>query len=159
MLVRIDANAPREAIKMALTFAAENGFAVDFRSFGPPIKTSPKPSEKAVRQPSEKVKPAVKASKKPAKASEKPPVKASEKPDEALRVAAKSLREKAEKGTIKLPKEVYAALRSKDTEKLTKAIADASGILKDPAAPFESIYYKALHDRFLHENPLLDAAK
>jgi hypothetical protein len=152
MLVRIDANAPREAIKMALTFAAENGFAVDFRSFGPPIKTSPKPSEKAVRQPSEKVKPAVKASK-------KPPVKASEKPDEALRVAAKSLREKAEKGTIKLPKEVYAALRSKDTEKLTKAIADASGILKDPAAPFESIYYKALHDRFLHENPLLDAAK
>lgn len=152
MLVRIDANAPREAIKMALTFAAENGFAVDFRSFGPPIKTSHKPSEKAVRQPSEKVKPAVKASK-------KPPVKASEKPDEALRVAAKSLREKAEKGTIKLPKEVYAALRSKDTEKLTQAIADASGILKDPAAPFESIYYKALHDRFLHENPLLDAAK
>ena len=150
MLVRIDANAPREAIKMALTFAAENGFAVDFRSFGPPIKTSPKPSEKAVRQP--KVKPAVKASK-------KPPVKASEKPDEALRVAAKSLREKAEKGTIKLPKEVYAALRSKDPEKLTKAIADASGILKAPAAPFESIYYKALHDRFLHENPLLDAAK
>ena len=157
MLVRIDANAPREAIKMALTFAAENGFAVDFRSFGPSVKTSPKPSEKAVRQP--KVESPVKASKKPVKASEKPPVKASEKPDEALRVAAKSLREKAEKGTIKLPKEVYAALRSKDTEKLTKAIADASGILKDPAAPFESIYYKALHDRFLHENPLLDAAK
>jgi hypothetical protein len=150
MLVRIDANAPREAIKMALTFAAENGFAVDFRSFGPSVKTSPKPSEKAVRQPKVES---------PVKASKKPPVKASEKPDEALRVAAKSLREKAEKGTIKLPKEVYAALRSKDTEKLTQAIADASGILKDPAAPFESIYYKALHDRFLHENPLLDAAK
>ena len=158
MLVRIDANAPREAIKMALTFAAENGFAVDFRSIGAPgnwtfdqeSRTWRQPSEKAVRQP--KVKPAVKASK-------KPPVKASEKPDEALRVAAKSLREKAEKGTIKLPKEVYAALRSKDTEKLTQAIADASSILKDPAAPFESIYYKALHDRFLHENPLLDAAK
>jgi hypothetical protein len=165
MLVRIDANSPREAIKMALAFAAENGFAVDFRSFGPAaVKTSPKPSEKAVRKSSEKtpVKPSKKPSVKKPKASSKP--KASE--PTSLREVAFALRKEAENGDIKLPKDVYADLRSKDIVRLKSAIAAASHLLgkkgenwtpdKDSASLLMHFH---LHEEFLHANPLLDDAK
>lgn len=164
MLVRIDANAPREAIKMALTFAAENGFAVDFRSFGPSVvrTASPKQTEqpkavKAAPKPKATAKP--KASKK-AKPSNKP--KASE--PTSLREVAFALRKEAENGEVKLPKEVYGDLRSKDTVRMTAAIKAATLILgKDErwCQREASTLMMALrhHEEFLHENPLLDTAK
>ena len=158
MLVRIDANAPREAIQMALTFAADNGFAVDFRSFGPPVArtASPKQSVKP-----KAVKAAPKVVKK-SKTSTKP--KASE--PTSLRDIALALRKEAENGDTKLPKDVYADLRSKDIVRLKAAISAASHLLgkkgenwtpnKDSAM---LLMHYQLHEEFLHENPLLDAAK
>jgi hypothetical protein len=162
MLVRIDANAPREAVKMALTFAAENGYAVDFRSFGPSVKSS-KPEavrqsetvrqSKTVRQP-KAVK--VKKVKKTPKAESKTP--------ETLKEIAKSLRKQAESGETKLPSDVYADLRSKDVVKLKAAIKAASLLLnpeerwcdRDPSTLMMAL---RAHEEFMHGNPLLDAAK
>ena len=151
MLVRIDANAPREAIKMALDFAASNGFAVDFRTFGPQVKTSvktPKPSEKAVR----------KASEKPKKAKVVKQVKPEAVPDDA-----KELRKLAETGKVKLPKEVYAALRSKN-ETVRKSAIDAARVILDPQRWDKRdagmlMAHMESHQAFLHGNPLLDTAK
>jgi len=151
MLVRIDANAPREAIKMALDFAASNGFAVDFRTFGPQVKTSvkpsPKPSEKAVRKASEKPKKVVKKAIKP----------------EAVPDDAKELRKLAETGSVKLPKEVYAALRSKN-ETVRKSAIDAARVILDPERWDKRdagmlMAHMESHQAFLHGNPLLDTAK
>jgi hypothetical protein len=150
MLVRIDANAPREAIKMALDFAASNGFAVDFRTFGPQVKTSvktPKPSEKAVRKASEKPKKVVKKAVKP----------------EAVPDDAKELRKLAETGSVKLPKEVYAALRSKN-ETVRKSAIDAARVILDPQRWDKRdagmlMAHMESHQAFLHGNPLLDTAK
>lgn len=152
MLVRIDANAPREAIKMALEFAATNGFAVDFRSFGPTVKTT-KPEavrqSKTVRQPK-----AVKVKK----------VKTESKTPSTLQETAKALRKQAESGTTKLPKEVYADLRSKDVVKMKAAIRAAQAIMNpegrwDDRDPSLLLLHMAHHEKFLHENPLLDTAK
>lgn len=152
MLVRIDANAPRAAIEMALAFAAQNGFAVDFRSFGPAVVTSPaatKPSPKAARKSSPKT---------PAK---KP--KASKKAD-TLREKAFSLRKQAETGSVKLPADVYADLRSKDPVR-QKAAVKAASLLLNPEERWcerdSGTLMMALraHEEFLHGNPLLDAAK
>ena len=154
MLVRIDANAPRAAIEMALAFAAQNGFAVDFRSFGPAVvKSSVKPSEKAARKSSEKT-----PAKKP-KASKKVEAK----PD-SLRETARSLRKQAETGSVKLPKDVYADLRSKDPVRQTAAVKAASLLLnpeerwcdRDPSTLMMAL---RAHEEFLHGNPLLDASK
>lgn len=158
MLVRIDANAPRAAIEMALAFAAQNGFAVDFRSFGPAVVTSPaatKPSPKAARKSSPKT---------PRKASEKPGkvVKLTE--ADTTRELAKFLRNKAETGSVKLPKDVYADLRSKDPVRQTAAVKAASLLLnpeerwcdRDPSTLMMAL---RAHEEFLHGNPLLDASK
>lgn len=149
MLVRIDANAPREAIKMALEFAATNGFAVDFRSFGPSVK---KPE--AVRKASPK--PSVKVVKKAPKTESKTPA--------SMKDLAKTLRKQAESGATKLPKEVYADLRSKDVVKMKAAIRAAQAIMNpegrwDDRDPSLLLLHMAHHEKFLHENPLLDAAK
>lgn len=156
MLVRIDANAPRAAIEMALAFAATNGFAVDFRTFGPAVVAEPsvKPSPKATR-----------------KASPKPPVKKPKaskkvvevKPD-SLRETARSLRKQAETGSTKLPGDVYADLRSKDVVRMTAAVKAASLLLnpeerwcdRDPSTLMMAL---RAHEEFLHGNPLLDASK
>ena len=156
MLVWIDANAPRAAIEMALAFAAANGFAVDFRSFGPAVVTSPaKPSPKAARKSSPKT---------PRKASEKPGkvVKLTE--ADTTRELAKFLRKKAETGSVKLPKDVYADLRSKDIVRMTAAVKAASLLLnpeerwcdRDPSTLMMAL---RAHEEFLHGNPLLDASK
>lgn len=156
MLVRVDANAPRAAIEMALAFAAQNGFAVDFRTFGPAVVTSPaKPSEKAARKSSPKT---------PRKASEKPGkvVKLTE--ADTTRELAKFLRNKAETGSVKLPKDVYADLRSKDPVRQKAAVKAASLLLnpeerwcdRDPSTLMMAL---RAHEEFLHGNPLLDASK
>lgn len=163
MLVRIDANAPREAIKMALEFAATNGFAVDFRSFGPSVKKpeAVRQSEtvrqsKTMRQP-KAVK--VKKVKKTPKTESKTP-----KDFDSLKDFAKFLRKQAESGDTKLPKEVYADLRSKDVVKMKAAIRAAQAIMNpegrwDDRDPSLLLLHMAHHEKFLHENPLLDAAK
>lgn len=156
MLVRIDANAPREAIKMALEFAATNGFAVDFRSFGPSVKSS-KP--KAVRQSETVRQPKAVKVKKVKKAP-----KTESKTPETLKEIAKSLRKQAESGDTKLPSDVYADLRSKDIVKLKAAIKAASLLLnpeerwcdRDPSTLMMAL---RAHEEFLHGNPLLDASK
>lgn len=158
MLVRIDANAPREAIKMALEFAATNGFAVDFRSFGPSVKSS-KPE--AVRQ-SETMRQS-KTVRKP-KALKAKKVKTESKTPSTLQETAKALRKQAESGTTKLPKEVYADLRSKDVVKMKAAIRAAQAIMNpegrwDDRDPSLLLLHMAHHEKFLHENPLLDTAK
>lgn len=154
MLVRIDANAPHEAIKMALEFAAKNGFAVDFRSFGPAVKRE-KPE--AVRQSKTAPKATkVKKVKKTPKTESKTPM--------TLKEIATSLRKQAESGDIKLPKDVYADLRSKDVVKLKAAIKAASLLLnpeerwcdRDPSTLMMAL---RAHEEFLHGNPLLDTAK
>lgn len=161
MFVRIDASAPREAIKMALDFAAQNDLGVDFRVFG------------TVKSQNAEVKPSPKAVPVKPKAVRQPKARNLAESD-ALRVAARSLREKAESGDVKLPKAVYAALRSKDLSQVQKAVEMATAIFAaTPKAspkpkrktarrpkdftPFKDIYGFELHERFLHENPLLDA--
>lgn len=159
MLVRIDANAPRAAIEMALAFAATNGFAVDFRSFGPAVvaepsvKPSVKPSPKATRKASPKP-----SAKKP-KASKTPEVR-----PVTIKDSAMALRRLAESGSTKLPRDVYADLRSKDVVRMTAAVKAASLLLnpeerwcdRDPSTLMMAL---RAHEEFLHGNPLLDSAK
>lgn len=150
MIVRIDSSAPTAVIKMALDHAAANGFAVDMVCNGQRrIQKSETSVKKAAPQPK-----AVKAVK--PKAESKPKAEAPVVPEELL-AKAKGLRIIAESGDVKLPKEVYGALRSKNVEKLTAAIAEASSLLSWGVTKTESEahLHAELHKEFLKANPLL----
>lgn len=152
MIVRIDSSAPTAVIKMALDHAAANGFAVDMVCNGQPrIQKSETSVKKAKPQPK-----AEKAVKKAPKAAVEPKAEAPTVPEELL-AKAKGLRVIAESGQVKLPKEVYGALRSKNVDKLTKAIAEASSLLSWGVTKTESEahLHAELHKEFMKANPLL----
>lgn len=153
MMVRIDSSAPLAVVKMALEFAAKQGFAVDMVAGNQPriVRTAKQSEEKAVKPKASKPEP--KAPKKAPKAPKEP---TSEVPEE-LRAKANGLRTIAESGQIRLPKEVYGALRSKNVDKLTKAIAEASSLLTWGVTKTESEahLHAELHKEFMQSNPLL----
>lgn len=149
MIVRIDSSSSLAVVKMALEFAAKQGFAVDLVAGNQPrIERSVRTVKAAPKAP--KV-PAVKKATAVKKTESAPTV------PEELMAEAKGLRIIAEAGPVKFPKEVYGALRSKNVEKLTKAIAEARSLLSWDVSKTESQahLHAELHKEFLHENPLL----